>query len=144
MKRWVFGVLIGLWVCSSALAGEGIAIVKQAQGKVSVKRSGEIIGLALSDKLQSGDILITGSGGRVGVIFHDGSVLALEENSLLRIKAFEFRPLENRFKFNLQLKKGTSVFESGKIGTLAPEDFSFEVPEGTIGIRGTKFLVEVK
>jgi hypothetical protein len=144
MFRVLVTLFVGLLFCASAWAAEEIAIVKQVQGQVSVKRSGEIHAVAQSDKLQAGDILITGAASSVGAIFHDGSVLTLEEKSFLRIDAFLFKPIENKFKFNLYLEKGSALFETGKIGNLAPEDFSFEVPEGTIGIRGTKFLVEVK
>ena len=87
---------------------------------------------------------MTGSNSRVGVIFRDGSVLSLEGNSFLRIKEFIFQPIEDKFDFKLFLKKGTALFESGKIGTLSPKSFRFEIPQGTVGIRGTKFLVEVK
>ena len=138
------GLLTGFLLCGSAIAADDIAIVKQAQGDVTIKRVGELLAVRQSDKLQAGDILITGKNSRVGVIFHDGSVLSLEEKSFLRIKKFVFKPIENTFKFNLQLKKGAALFESGKIGILSPEDFTFEIPEGTIGIRGTKFLVEVR
>jgi len=42
------------------------------------------------------------------------------------------------------LPKGTIVFESGKIGKLAPEKVTIKVPQGIIGIRGTKFIVEAE
>jgi hypothetical protein len=141
--RWTLPLLCMLLMLTPTWAGD-IAIIKNVQGLVKVKRSDQILKAQQSDNLQTGDILITGKDSQVGVIFHDGSVLSLEGNSFLRIKEFEFIPIENKFKFDLKLKKGTALFESGKIGTLSPENFSFEVPEGTIGIRGTKFLVEVR
>jgi hypothetical protein len=141
--RWTLPLLCMLLMLTPTWAGD-IAIIKNVQGLVKVKRSDQILKAQQSDNLQTGDILITGKDSQVGVIFHDGSVLSLEGNSFLRIKEFEFIPIENKFKFDLKLKKGTALFESGKIGTLSPENFSFEVPEGSIGIRGTKFLVEVR
>ncbi|NPA25941.1 MAG: FecR domain-containing protein [Deltaproteobacteria bacterium] len=129
-----------------AFAGDqnGIAIVKKTKGRVTVKRHDQVLPVQTHDNLQAGDILITGLQSQVGIIFADGSVLFLEENSFLRIKEFVFKPLEDNFKFKLYMKKGTALFESGKIGKLAPKSFEFEIPKGTIGIRGTKFLVEVK
>lgn len=144
MKQLIIGLLICLLCCSVSLAQGDIAIVKSAEGDVTVKRNREIVSIQQSDRLQSGDILITGDESRVGIIFHDGSVLSLEEKSFLRIKDFVFEPLQKSFSFNLSLKKGVALFESGKIGEIAPEKFSFEIPQGTVGIRGTKFLVEVK
>jgi len=144
MKQWVLGLLLIFAFCSLVSANDGIAIVKIATGKVSIKRSGETLSVKPSDRLLAGDILMTGDNSRVGVIFHDGSVLSLEENSFLRIKEFIFQPIEDKFDFRLFLKKGTALFESGKIGTLSPKSFHFEIPQGTVGIRGTKFLVEVE
>jgi hypothetical protein len=144
MRRGIIALLVALLIGSSALAADDIAIVKRVQGKVSVKRAGEIHAVKRSDRLQTGDILITGARAQVGVIFHDGSVLTLEEKSFLRIKEFVFLPIEKKFNFHLYLNKGAALFESGKIGTLSPESFSFEIPEGVVGIRGTKFLIEVR
>jgi len=143
MMRWMLPLVCVLFLLTPAWAND-IAIIKNMQGSVKIKRFDQILTAQQGDNLQAGDILITDKNSQVGVIFHDGSVLSLKESSFLRIKEFEFIPIENKFKFKLKLKKGTALFESGKIGTLSPENFSLEVPEGTIGIRGTKFLVEVR
>ncbi len=137
-------LLICLLLFSVPVWADDIAIIKSLDGSVKIKRAEQVLIAEKSHNLQSGDILITGKDSHIGVIFHDGSVLTLKENSFLRVNDFEFKPIENKFKFNLKLKKGAALFQSGKIGTLSPESFIFEIPEGTIGIRGTKFLVEVK
>lgn len=141
--RLCFGIFV--FLCSVAVfAGEGIAIVKKVEGVVSVKRDQTLIPLKERDKLEKKDIIITGEKSSMGAIFHDGSVLALGEKSHLAVDDFTFRPLEKDFKFNLTMNKGTALFESGKIGTLSPDAFEFRIPEGTVGIRGTKFIVEVQ
>ena len=144
MKQWITMLLVTFLFTTASFASNGIAIVKQVQGDVTVKHDGEVSRISQGDELNEGDTLITGKNSLVGVIFHDGSILSLKENSFLQVKNFVFQPIEQTFNFKLFLKKGTALFESGKIGTLSPEDFSLEVPAGTIGIRGTKFLVEVK
>jgi hypothetical protein len=144
MKQCVCGLLVGFLLCTVAWAADDIAIIKTTQGDVTVKRNAEIITIHQADRLQSGDILITGKASRVGIIFHDGSVLSLEEKSFLHIVDYIFKPLKKKFNFNLSLKKGAALFESGKISDIAPEAFKFDIPQGTIGIRGTKFIVEVK
>lgn len=145
MRYSLLVLLLGWLLCGpAAAAAEDIAIVKQVQGEVTLKRAGAIREVRQRDKLQAGDILMTGANAQVGVIFHDGSVLSLEEKSFLRVEEFIFQPIENQFIFKLYLQKGTALFESGKIGSLSPENFSFGIPAGTIGIRGTKFLVEVR
>jgi hypothetical protein len=44
----------------------------------------------------------------------------------------------------MTLSKGTAAVETGKIGKLAPKNISFKVPQGSVGIRGTKFIVDVE
>jgi hypothetical protein len=143
MKYFIFSILILLTSVMFAAAAD-IAIVKTVQGVVTIKRGETLVSAQPSATLQQGDLLITDNDSHVGVIFQDGSILTLQENSFLQIRNFLFEPLEQNFNFKLKLKRGTALFESGKIGTLAPEKFQFEIPEGTIGIRGTKFLVEVR
>jgi hypothetical protein len=146
MRNLGIGCLLLLLFCGAAVAAgsSGVAIVKSAEGRVEVKRSGQLFAVAAGDHLVAGDLLLTGAGSRAGLIFSDGSTLNLGEKSLLRIKEFVFVPAERKFDFRLRLEDGTALFESGKIGRFAPEKFKFEIPEGTIGIRGTRFLVEVK
>lgn len=121
-----------------------VGFVKESVGDVKVKRSDDYIVVKAKDRLQVGDILITGKSSRVGVIFDDGSTISLDESSYLEIENFVFKPIEEIYKFNLQLDKGSALFESGKIGKISPESFEFKIPEGVIGVRGTKFLVKVK
>jgi hypothetical protein len=121
-----------------------IAIVKTVNGEVFAKRDNAMLALKAGNQLQVGDTLITKSSSSVGVIFHDGTVLSLGENSILSIDEFLFKPIEKEFKFDIDMRKGLASFESGKIGKLSPQSVKFRVPEGTVGIRGTKFYVEVK
>jgi hypothetical protein len=145
MKRWLgMSLLFSFLLSLSAFSYDEIAIVKHTEGTVTLKRNTTILPLKERDQLLKNDIVITGEKSSVGVIFHDGSVLSLGEKSHLVIEEFVFKPLEKQFKFDLYMNKGTALFESGKIGTLAPEAFEFKIPEGTVGIRGTKFIVEVK
>ena len=144
MKRWLWILICGIMLNVVAVADDGIAIVKSVEGSVSVKRTHETLPLKARDRLFKNDIIMTGEKSSVGLIFHDGSVLSLGEKSYLRIDEFIFKPSEQQFKFKLSMDKGSALFESGKIGTLAPEAFELKIPEGTVGIRGTKFLVEVK
>jgi len=137
-------LVLSLVLFASFLLAENIAIVKNVTGKVYAKRAKANVELGIGNQLQKGDILITQKDSSIGVIFHDGTLLSLGENSVLSIDKYLFKPSKNQFAFDLNMKKGLATFESGKIGKLAPKTVHFRVPEGTIGIRGTKFYVEVK
>lgn len=135
--------IILIFLFPALLFSAEIAIIKKLNGKVLVKRNESNITLNLKSKIKKKDIIITKDNSSIGIIFDDGTVLTLGENSILKIDDYIFSPKEKNFNFNLELLKGTSCFESGKIGKLSPESVKFKIPEGVIGIRGTKFYVEV-
>ena len=62
----------------------------------------------------------------------------------LKIEKYLYKPKQMEYGFEMFLESGSASFESGKIGELDPEKFIFKTPQGTIAIRGTKFLVKVK
>ena len=128
----------------SFLFAEDIAIVKKMTGEVSVKRVNQTVLLAIGQKIQEGDLIMTKSNSDIGIIFEDGTIVALGENSVLSVDKYLFKPATHEFLVDMDMKKGIASFESGKIGKLSPESVKFRVPEGTVGIRGTKFYVEVK
>lgn len=87
---------------------------------------------------------MTKSGSSIGIVFDDGTVLSLDEKAIFVINKFKVKPEKKEFDVDLFLKKGKAIFSSGRIGKLAPKSVKFRIPEGIIGIRGTKFAVEVK
>ena len=139
MKRVL--LLIGL---ISNILFANVAIVKTLSGKVEVKRAKKIISLKVGSMLENGDIIMSKSKSSIGISFSDGSLLSLGEKAIFIIKKFKVKPEKKEYDVDLDLKKGKAIFTSGKVGKLAPKSVKFRVPEGIIGIRGTKFAVEVK
>ena len=133
-------VLVAL---SSSLFGS-VAMVKTLTGKAEVKRGKKTISLKVGSTLENGDILKSKSKSAIGIIFDDGSRVSLGEKAIFVINKFKVKPSKKEYDVDLDLKKGKAVFSSGKIGKLSPKSVKFRIPEGIIGIRGTKFAVEVK
>ena len=139
MKKTILLLLI---ISSWALGN--VATVKKITGEVDVKRNKEVISIQVGSGLENGDIIRSKSDSSIGITFDDGSRLSLGEKAIFVIKEFTVNPNKKEYNVDLNLKKGKAVFSSGKIGTLSPESVKFRIPEGIIGIRGTKFAVEVK
>ena len=139
MKK--LGVFIILM--SSLLLGN-VGIVKKLEGKAEVKRAKKLIVLKKGSRLHNGDIIITKAKSSIGITFDDGSRLSLGAKAIFVIKKFIVKPSKKKYDVDLELEKGKAVFSSGKIGKLAPQSVKFRIPTGVIGIRGTKFAVEVK
>lgn len=148
MYKRVF-LLFALLLLSTQLMADStkeIAFVKNINGKVTAqKESSKVVReLSQGDKIYSKDTIITSKNSGVNISFNDGSSLTLGESSILNIQNYLFEPLKKDFDFQLRVKKGTALFESGKIGKLAPNKFKMHIPNSVIGIRGTKFLVKVE
>jgi hypothetical protein len=139
----IFFMLL-IFSLSSALGDGNVGMVKSITGKVKIKRQNRMILAKRGTTLKNGDVIITQDKSSVGIIFDDGSRLSLGAKSIFNLNRFIFNPSKNRYDVDLKLIKGKALFNSGKVGKLAPKAVKFKIPEGIIGIRGTEFLVEVK
>lgn len=130
-------------VISNLLLGS-VGIVKTVTGTVEAKRAKKIIVLKKGSRLQNSDVIFTKAKSSIGVVFDDGTRISLGSKAIFRINKFIVKPSEKKYDVDLDLKKGKAIFVSGKIGKLSPKSVKFRIPTGVIGIRGTKFAVEVK
>jgi len=135
-------IIINILISSLLLAD--IGIVKRMTGTVEVKRDKQRILLKAGMTLKNKDVIFTKAKSSIGIIFDDGSRLSLGEKAIFVINKFNVQPDKRSYNVDLQLDIGKAIFSSGKVGKLAPESVKFRIPEGIIGIRGTKFAVEVK
>lgn len=126
-----------------AAALETIGTVRSSSGTATVTRGGHVLPASAGTKLLAGDTLTTGSGGSMGVILRDNSTLSLGPKSRIVIETFLFSPYEGKFGMLARITRGTMAYLSGLIGKLAPGSAHFETPMASIGIRGTRFAVNV-
>ena len=139
----LLGVLCLTPVAGTAVAGGTIGMVRTASGDATVTRGETSLPAAPGLKIMVGDTLATGRDGSLGVILHDDSTLSIGPGSRLVLRSFRFSPSEGKFDLVARISRGTMAYLSGLIGKLAPEAARFETPSATIGIRGTRFAVNV-
>ncbi|HMA87311.1 MAG TPA: FecR family protein, partial [Burkholderiales bacterium] len=92
--------------------------------------------------IESGAMVVTGFNGRAVLRFDDSQVVALGANTTFRIDEYRYdaaKPSEGRVL--LDLVKGTLRAITGLIARANHQAFALRVPQATIGIRGTDFLV---
>lgn len=140
MIKSLFIVLISV----SLWSGENIAIVKSVSGEVLVKHETDFKPIGKGSFLYAGDVLQTADKSSVGVIFNDGTTLSLGAKTTFAVNTYRFKPAANDYAFDMSLIKGNAAVETGKISKLSPQNFSFKIPQGTVGIRGTKFIADVE
>jgi hypothetical protein len=136
-------LLIGLMFFVS-LNAKDIALVKDVSGNVNAKDEHGVVVVKKGDWLSEKMVVSTQEKSSLTLIFKDNSVVSLGSNSILVLEKYLFEPAKKEYEFKLNLEAGTASFESGKIGELSPDSFSFQTPEATVGIRGTKFIVKVQ
>ena len=147
MSRLHFGLpallaALALGVATPAVAAE-IGQIKVVKGQVSVERNGQVYPGSVGMRLETSDILKTGSDGSVGVTMKDDSLLSAGPNSILSLDRYDFDPVTNNGRFDAQLKKGSLAVISGRIAKQAPDAMTIHTPSAILGVRGTEFVVSV-
>ena len=128
---------------SSFAQFESIAFVDSVKGEVMIVSSEMAVKAVRYMKVNVGDSIKTGADGSVGLIFEDDTVVSLGPDSEMEVVEFLFDPAEHKLSFVARMVKGTFSFITGQIAKLAPQKVQLETPSATLGVRGTKFAVEV-
>ncbi|MDN2662283.1 FecR domain-containing protein [Psychromonas sp. 14N.309.X.WAT.B.A12] len=142
----VFSYLIFTFsfICFSAVAEPAyIGTIKALQGKVSIQLGSTIVDAQLNDKVYEGYLIDTEDNSSIGLVFIDGTQLSIGPSSQVIINRYLFSPKKKQYSFDVMIQNGSAIYSSGKLGELSPESIKVQTPEATIGVRGTKFLVEV-
>ena len=61
----------------------------------------------------------------------------------MTVDEFVYAPAQREGRLSTRLARGTLNYVSGAIARHQPENVQVRTPTGTIGIRGTHFVVEV-
>jgi hypothetical protein len=118
--------------------------VKTLEGQAwLVRASGERESLAVGTAVSRGDSIETAADAAVGITFRDETRLSIGPGSEVAIDDFAFAPERDQLSFAARIARGTLLYVSGAIARLAPERVTVATPDGTVGVRGTTFLVRV-
>lgn len=124
-------------------AAEPIGYVMTVKGEAFVGTAGKTIAAAVGTPVTIGAQLKTGATGSMGVTLKDNTVMSFGPNTELTVDEFLFDPAQGELRLGAKLSRGTLDFISGVIAKLKPEAVKLKTPTGTIGVRGTHFLVKV-
>lgn len=124
-----------------AAGAENAGHIKVAKGAVQIERSGQRLAVAVGDAVNTGDVVMTGADGSVGITLLDNSLLSAGPNSALSIDKFSFDSTTHQGGFEASLRKGTLAVVSGKIAKQSPDAMKVKTPAAVLGVRGTEFLV---
>ena len=137
-------LLAGMTQQASAAPSDEIGRVKIASGVASIVRGGQSIAAKPGLALRKGDVLTTGRDGRIGATFYDNSRFAAGPNSKVTINEFLFNDTTHDGKFVTQVDRGSLAIISGQIAKRNKDAMRVRTPTALLGVRGTRFVVEVK
>ena len=133
-----------LWYFSAQADEPPIGYVKNVAGDASVSTAGQTVKAETGTPVLLGSVLRTGQNGSMGVTFKDETVMSFGPDTELSVDEYLYAPAQDKLKLGSTLSKGSLNYISGVIAKLKPEAVSVKTPSGTIGIRGTQFVVKVE
>ncbi|HEY2864707.1 MAG TPA: FecR domain-containing protein [Casimicrobiaceae bacterium] len=135
-------VLALMWLGNLAFAAD-IGQIKTSKGEVTIERNGQTLPGSVGTRLQTADIVKTGSDGSVGITMDDDSLLSAGPGTVLSLDRYAFEPTTNQGRFDASLNRGTLAVISGRIAKQSPDAMTLRTPTAVLGARGTAFVVSV-
>ena len=115
-----------------------VGIIGAAIGEIKNQNNEK---LANGSKIFFGDTIISNSKSNAQILFLDQTVLTLGEETELTIDEFVYDPNSQDGSFVSTVKTGTVKFITGQISKKNPDNLEVKVPAGTLGARGTEFVI---
>ena len=143
MKKIFLSIFFGFFLIAlSTQAEEKLTVKKQLIGVLGVA-SGTISNglkeLKTGDKVYLGDTILSGTNSGAQLLLLDQSTFTIGSDSEVVMDKFIYDPKNSDGKIVSTVKKGSLKIISGLISKKNPDNLKVEVPEGTLGSRGTEF-----
>ena len=147
MKKLVSALLCSLMFMSfNSYAEETLTIEKQLVGivgAISGTVKTETRELKEGDKIYLNETIYAGENSGTQILLLDQSTFTVGEDSEVVMDTFVYDPATNDGKIVASVKQGSLKVISGLISKNNPDNLTVEVPEGTLGSRGTEFQTVV-
>ena len=146
MKK-ILSFLVGLIISFSASsAAEKVDIEKQLIGIVGAVTGvvkTETRELKTGDKIYLNETIFAATDSGTQILLLDQSTFTIGSDSEVVMDTFIYDPATNDGKIVASVKQGSLKVISGLISKKNPDSLTVEVPEGTLGSRGTEFQTNV-
>lgn len=143
MGRPLIIALSAALAAASPAAAE-IGTVKRVVGTAQIDRAKVTRPAQAGSKLEVGDTLVTGKDGRIAVTFIDDTRFSVGPGSRVALTDFDFDGTTHKGVFKARVERGTLAVVSGQIAKANPKGMTVQTPTSILGVRGTRFVVDVK
>ena len=120
-----------------------IARVKHSVAPAAIQRGTARLPATPGLPLRAGDRIVTGKTGRISLSFVDNTRFAVGPNSDVAVSQFDYDRTRQRGAFVTQVNRGSLAVVSGKIAKSGRDAMKVRTPNSLLGVRGTRFIVEV-
>lgn len=145
MRYWPIPFLLIALLGTQGAHAEPIGFVKTLNGGNATIRALDDVErpAAVGGELNVGDTIRTDRRASLGLTLKDDTMMSVGPDTELTLEEYLFEPARGDLKLESRLGRGTLQFVSGSIARLQPNAVSVKTPTGTIGVRGTRFVVRV-
>ena len=133
---------VALLLAQTALGSERAGTIKTSQGIAYIVRAGDKLPADPGEPVMVSDSIHTGSNGTVGITLIDDTRLTAGPDSTLELRRFVFDTTTHAGSLDASVKRGSLAVISGKIAKTNPENVSFSTSAVTLGVRGTRFIIQ--
>ena len=127
-----------LFSSSNVIANEMIGIVAVGIGDISNQNNEKLI---TGSKIYFGDTIVVKAQSNAQILLLDETALTIGEKSEFTIDEFIYDSQSKVGKIVSNIKIGTVRIITGEISKKNPDNLEVNVPTGSVGARGTEFVV---
>ena len=138
IKPLIISIIFLLFSMSLGLANEVIGVISAGVGDISNQSSEK---LTTGSKIYFGDTIVTKAESNAQILLLDETAITIGEKSELTIDEFIYDPQTKVGKIVSNIKIGTVRIITGEVSKNDPDNLEVNVPTGSIGARGTEFVV---
>ena len=140
IKNFFYIIFIYSILTINSFGKEFIGVIGVAVGEINNQKNEKLFS---GSKIFYGDTILVKSKSNAQILFLDETVMTVGEDTELTIDDFIYDPKTNEGNFVTNIKSGLVKTISGKISEKNPENLEIKMPNGSLGVRGTEFLVSL-
>ncbi|MDB3895260.1 FecR family protein [Candidatus Pelagibacter sp.] len=138
IRTIIFTLSILIFSISQGIANEMIGVISAGIGDIYNQKNEK---LSTGSKIYFGDTILVKAQSNAQILLLDETALTVGEKSELTIDEFIYDPESKIGKIVSNIKIGTVRIITGEISKKNPDNLEVNIPTGSIGARGTEFVV---
>ena len=137
-KTLILSSIILIFSISFGFANDVIGVISAGIGDITNQKNEK---LETGSKIYFGDTIIVKAQSNAQILLLDETALTVGEQSELTIDDFIYDPKSKVGKIVSNIKIGTVRIITGEISNQNPDNLEVNIPTGSVGARGTEFVV---